>query len=216
MNALGTIILLIQISLIFISLAFHEYAHGWVANKLGDPTPKYSGRLTLNPLAHIDPFGTIILPIILFLIPGVLPFGWAKPVPINPNHFRNPKKDTMWVSLSGPGSNLLIVIVMSLILKVNSLPYAFELILAWLIIINLILATLNLIPVPPLDGSKILAYFLPAKLAYNYSRFQLQGVIALIILIHLGLFQWLIFPILKGTFAFLNREALLWQLLGST
>jgi Zn-dependent protease len=184
------------ILILFLSLGLHEMAHGWMAYKLGDPTAKHSGRLTLNPLAHIDLLGTIILPLILFLIPGALPFGWAKPVPINPNHFRNPKKDTMWVGLAGPAANLIVAFLFSLILKTVAAPYLANLLL-WTIVINLVLAIFNFIPIPPLDGSKILAYFLPAKLSVRYLKVQMYGLIFIIILINFGFFQWFILPILR-------------------
>lgn len=193
------IILLILVLLI--SITFHEYAHGWMAYKLGDPTPAASGRLTLNPLAHIDPFGTIILPILLLVISkGALSFGYAKPVPINPYHFKNPRKDIMWVGIAGPLANFLIAFILSLMLKMG-IPAFFEDVIIWGIIINLILGIFNLIPIPPLDGSKIIASFLPYRLSCGYLKLQIYGFIFIILLINLGFFNLFIIPAIKVIFS---------------
>ncbi|MCK5492647.1 MAG: site-2 protease family protein, partial [Candidatus Omnitrophica bacterium] len=126
---------------------------------MGDLTAKHSGRLTLNPLAHIDPFGTVVLPILTLIISrGLFPFGYAKPVPINPYNFKNPKKDIRWVGAAGPGINIIFAIILSLIIKLNVSFLQDALKLG--VLINLILAIFNLIPIPPLDGSKILASLL--------------------------------------------------------
>ncbi|MCM8824086.1 MAG: site-2 protease family protein, partial [Candidatus Omnitrophica bacterium] len=154
-------------------------------------------RLTLNPLKHIDMIGTILLPVTLFILSrGSFAFGYAKPVPINPYNFRNPKKDIMWVGLAGPLSNLLITLILSLIIKFNLpdfLVEAFEL----GITINLILFIFNIIPLPPLDGSKIVASFLSYKNAYRYLKMELLGIIAIIILISLDILNWFILPIVR-------------------
>ncbi|MCM8826131.1 MAG: site-2 protease family protein [Candidatus Omnitrophica bacterium] len=189
--------IIIYIFIIFLSIVIHEYAHGWIAYKLGDPTPKIFNRLTLNPLKHIDMIGTILLPVTLFILSrGSFAFGYAKPVPINPYNFRNPKKDIMWVGLAGPLSNLLITLILSLIIKFNLpdfLVEAFEL----GITINLILFIFNIIPLPPLDGSKIVASFLSYKNAYRYLKMELLGIIAIIILISLDILNWFILPIVR-------------------
>ena len=124
------------------AVIIHEYAHGWVAYKLGDPTARYSGRLTLNPLAHVDPFGTIILPIMLLVMRAPFIFGWAKPVPINFSNLRNPKKDIIWVGLAGPLANVGAAIILSMLIK-NQLPAALYQIITLAIIYNLILAFLR-------------------------------------------------------------------------
>lgn len=155
------------------SIILHEVAHGWVAYRLGDPTAKLAGRLTLNPLAHIDPLGTILIPGVLLLLATltrapIILFGWAKPVPINPFYFRRPYRDMMLVGLAGPLLNLALA---GLALAAwyplsqagQALPELLILFLAALILINIILACYNLIPIPPLDGSRILAYFLPPR-----------------------------------------------------
>jgi Zn-dependent protease len=183
----------------FVSIALHEYSHGLVAYKLGDPTPKNFGRLTLNPLAHIDPFGTILLPLILILIPGILPFGYAKPVPINPRYFKNPKRGYMWVGLAGPAANFFLAFILSILLKM--VPFSlFSEIMLWGVIANLILAIFNLIPIPPLDGSRVLASILPYHLSYGFLKLQFYGLIAIVFLINLGLFRWLIIPAVKAVF----------------
>ncbi len=185
---------LVFFAIIFVSITFHEYAHGWVANKLGDPTPKLSGRLTLNPLAHIDPFGTVVMPILLYILSrGTFTFGYAKPIPINAYHFKNPKKDIKWVGLSGPSANILIALVLSLIFRLN-IPFISQVLLLG-IIINLILAVFNLIPIPPLDGSRVVASFLPNKLAQTYLKLEPYGIIIVLGLILIRVFDWLILPI---------------------
>jgi Zn-dependent protease len=184
---------------LFASITLHEYSHGWIADKLGDPTPKESGRLTLNPLAHVDPIGTIALPIMLLVMSGGrFAFGYAKPVPINPYHFKNPKQDIMWVGLSGPLMNFAIAFVLSLIIRLRILPFLTE-VLLWGVIINLILAIFNLIPIPPLDGSRIVAALLPYKLSYMYLRLEMVGFFIVLALIMMGFFQWFILP-LVGVF----------------
>ncbi|MFC1698966.1 site-2 protease family protein, partial [Candidatus Omnitrophota bacterium] len=156
--------ILISIPLLLFSIVIH----GWVANRLGDPTAKQAGRLTLNPLAHIDPVGTVMLPLIvimLSLFSGVrlIPFGWAKPVPINFARLRNPKKGIMLVSAAGIAANLLLAFCFAQLLRIGVFPadsYGM-LFLSYGILINLVLAVLNAIPIPPLDGSKIVLNLLP-------------------------------------------------------
>ena len=182
-----------------ISITFHEYAHGWVANKLGDPTPKTAGRLTLNPLAHIDPFGTIALPVMLLFVSTQLgyPFaiGYAKPVPINPYHFKNPKRDMLWVGLAGPLANFIVAGVLSLMWRMNMVLFPEVIKLG--IFLNLVLALFNLIPIPPLDGSRIISSFLPNQWAYKYSKIEPYGFVIILILITTGFFRLFILPLAK-------------------
>ena len=184
------------ILIVFLSITFHEYAHGWVANRLGDPTAANLGRLTLNPLAHVDPFGTIIMPILLLVLSkGTFAFGYAKPVPVNPAYFKNPKQGRGLVSAAGPLTNLSIALVLTLILKTGGPVFAEALV--WGIVINLVLAILNLIPIPPLDGSGIVASLLPNDLAAKYLRIAPYGMFIVIALIMSGFFRWFVLPIIS-------------------
>jgi len=185
---------LFQIFILFFSVVIHEYSHGFTAYKLGDPTAKMRGRLTFNPLAHIDPLGTIILPLSLFFLGSRIIFGWAKPVPINFSNLRNPKRDIILVGIAGPLVNVSVAVVLSLILKVN-LPDLLLEPLEIAILINLVLAVFNLIPIPPLDGSRILMGLLPDDLAYRFSLLEPFGVFIIFFLLMLGLFQRIILPI---------------------
>jgi len=190
--------MLILIPILFVSITFHEYAHGWMASKLGDPTPKQSGRLSLNPLVHIDLFGTIILPITLLIVSTRLigqpfAFGYAKPVPINPYHFKNLKKDIALVGLSGPLMNILIAIFLSLLVRLGFPLYTEAIILA--IMINLLLAIFNLIPIPPLDGSKLLLFFLSKETADSYLKLQPYGFFIIALLLISGFFKNFILPL---------------------
>ncbi len=184
---------------ILFGLTIHEYAHGLIALKLGDPTAKYAGRLTLNPLKHLDPIGTLCL----FLFR----FGWAKPVPINPSYFHNPKRDILLSSLAGPGANFLVAIAFGIILRIINLTIPSSsfviVILQMFVFFNLILAIFNLIPIPPLDGSKILYYLLPQSMAQSYMQierygmFILMGIIVLGSVTNISIFGSFIFPIVK-------------------
>lgn len=182
-------IAIVSIVILLFSIMIHEVAHGSAAYQLGDPTAKYAGRLSLNPIKHIDPFGTIMLPLILLVLTaGNGPvFGWAKPVPINPFNFRDQKWGNLKVSIAGPSANLALALVFGLSIRFIPLPSAFATIFSLVVIYNLILAIFNLIPVPPLDGSHILFSFLPEK----YRSFKLflsqYGFAILVFIIFLGL-----------------------------
>ncbi len=151
------------------ALCFHEYAHGWVAKKLGDNTAEVMGRLTLNPLAHIDWIGTVILPISAILIPGIPLFGWAKPVPVNSRNLRHPRNDMFWVALAGPLSNILLFIVglifLAVIFKTQAFAPSVQMMKMFytFLALNLFLAFFNLLPIHPLDGGKVFSRFLPLK-----------------------------------------------------
>ncbi|MBN2011011.1 site-2 protease family protein [candidate division KSB1 bacterium] len=175
---------LIMAPAILLALTFHEFAHAWVANRFGDPTARQMGRLTLNPIPHLDLMGTIML--------FIVHFGWAKPVPVNPTYFKNPKKDLLWVSLAGPVSNLLLAFVFGMIWRMigsNELAAATtafgiaQRMVIYGIFINLILAFFNMIPVPPLDGSKILMGLLPPKYEPMFAGFMRYGHFVLLALI---------------------------------
>ncbi len=171
---------LIAIAALVFSLTLHEFCHALAADRLGDPTARMHGRLTLNPLAHLDPLGTLAL-----LVAG---FGWAKPVPFDPYNLANPRRDSALIALAGPASNFLIVIVLAILLKIglNQVSFVSD-ILALVIETNLVLGIFNFVPIAPLDGSKILSAFLPPDLAIEYESFMRQfGFMILLALI----FPW--------------------------
>ncbi|MFH0731875.1 MAG: site-2 protease family protein [Candidatus Omnitrophota bacterium] len=188
--------MLFQFVVLALAITTHEFAHGWVAYKLGDPTAKYAGRLTFNPLAHIELFGTIILPITMVML-KLPPIGWAKPVPINFQSLRNPKRDMLWVGIAGPGANFLIALLLSLLLRIPQIrEIAFFMQLLTLgIFMNLILAIFNLIPIPPLDGSRIIASLLPWRYMFIYNRIEPYGFFIIIGLLWLGVLRTLILPL---------------------
>jgi Zn-dependent protease len=176
---------LIMAAPLLFAIVIHETAHGWMALRFGDPTARDAGRLTLNPLPHIDPIGTIVVPLLLHFSGTGFLFGWAKPVPVNPYFLRNPKEDMMWVSLAGPGANMLAALACGIIIRTvklmpgglvmgSSLFGILVTMIAYGMIINLVLACFNMIPIPPLDGSKVLMRFLPPR--YDHIMLQLQGM----------------------------------------
>ena len=188
--------IIFQLAILMFAITVHEFAHGWVAYKLGDPTAKYSGRLTLNPLAHIDPIGTIMLPLMMVAL-RLPPIGWAKPVPINFRSLRNPKRDMLWVGLAGPAANFLTAVVISLIIQlpfVRGVAFLVQ-ILSLGILINLILCVFNLIPIPPLDGSRAVSSLLPWRYVQVYNRIEPYGFMIIIALLWLGVLKTIIFPI---------------------
>lgn len=186
-------ILILTLPIILFSLVIHEFAHGLVSYQLGDPTPKLRGRLTLNPLAHLDPFGTLM--IIVTMIKG-FGFGWAKPVPIDPRYYKNPPKGLMLVALAGPAANITLAFLFGLPLRLLNMgfwPSAFGTELAFLLIqffytgliLNLGLAFFNLLPVPPLDGSRLVRYFLRGRAFLLYTKIERYGFLVLFALLFL-------------------------------
>ncbi|MDP2967214.1 MAG: site-2 protease family protein [bacterium] len=193
------------ILVLILSIVIHEVSHGAMANHLGDPTAKYAGRLTLNPIRHLDPIGSVILPIFLVimakLMGGGIIFGWAKPVPINPYNFRDQKYGSTKVALAGPGSNFAIALVFGLALRFFpqlALIPGLGLIFSYIVYINILLAVFNLLPIPPLDGSHILFTFLPPGME-NLKIFLQQYGFFILIFIIFFLFQW-IMPIINWIF----------------
>lgn len=162
---------------LLISIAIHEFAHAWTADRLGDPTPRLQGRVTLNPLAHLDPIGTVMI--------LVTRFGWGKPVEFDPYNLKDPVKDTAIIALAGPVSNVVIAILLAVIIRLNVIPIDWLVIgTAQVLFINIVLAIFNLVPVYPLDGSKILLAILPRDTAYEYDTFMHKyGMFVLLALI---------------------------------
>jgi len=191
------IVLLFSLVILLFSIIIHECAHGLAAERRGDPTARMEGRITLNPIPHLDPIGSILLPGIMILMSlfggGFIIFGWAKPVPINPYNLNDPKRDMIWVGLAGCAANFGIALVLSLLARIlvtGPISLA-AVILFYGVSINLILAFFNLLPIPPLDGSKILTGILPEHYAYTFSRLQPFGFIILFILLLGGILNFL-------------------------
>lgn len=170
-----------------IGITLHEFAHAWTANRLGDSTARHAGRLTLNPIAHLDPIGTVLVPALLVVMGSRFIFGWAKPVPMNPYNFRDRNRGIILVSLAGPGGNLAIAVVAAVLFRfLGAAEPSLALLLMWMVYINVFLAFFNLIPVPPLDGSKVLAGLLPGRQEWLI-HLEKYGMIILLLLIFTGL-----------------------------
>lgn len=192
---------------VLFAITLHEAAHGYVARMYGDNTAMLAGRITLNPIKHIDLVGTILVPIAILVSStlmgvGAFLFGWAKPVPVNFGNLRNPKKDIRFVAFAGPGANFIMALLWALSLKLQFVtglnePFFAEMAKAG-IVVNLVLAALNLLPILPLDGGRILFSFLPSSAAYSFSRTEPYGMIVLIALLMLGILPMFIQPIVSA------------------
>ena len=187
---------LMAVVLLF-SIVVHEVAHGYVALLNGDPTARMLGRITLNPVPHIDPVGTIILPLLLLLSQAGIIFGWAKPVPVNPLNYRNYRWGEFAVSAAGPVSNLVLAAIFSIMLRMGLANPGLMQLAYFGVSINIFLALFNLVPIPPLDGSHILALFLPRELARLYDHLQPVGFILILILFYTGILGAIIMPIYR-------------------
>ena len=193
------------IIVIVFSVIIHEVMHGVAADTLGDPTARYAGRLTLNPIPHLDLFGSIILPILCALSPAGFLFGWAKPVPYNPyNLFRAPRWGEMIVAAAGPASNLVLALLGGVLVRLQIFPDIAG-VLMYIVVINVSLTVLNLIPVPPLDGSKILSSVLPKSVGYDALRDRMEqnpflgfGIVILIIIVFGNAFGTLVYGIARA------------------
>ncbi len=197
----SVLVIISQVLILLVSISFHESAHAYAADKMGDPTAKNMGRITMNPLKHMDLWGTVILPVIMLFI-GFLPIGYAKPVPVNPNNFHDRKKGEIIVSLAGPGSNLLLAVFAAVILRLllralkldhyadpqllKSMQPLFMLLFTFYLI-NLFLAIFNLIPLPPLDGSHVLREFLSYKAKAVFDRIGPFSFIIILVLLNVGI-----------------------------
>ena len=221
LNNINFNLIIIQAPVILLSLTIHEYFHGWTANKLGDPTAKLRGRLTLNPIAHLDVLGTILM--------FVVGFGWAKPVPINAMNFKDPKKGTLLVAIAGPLSNLATAVVAGIILRPlvpkvltgaiapGTIESIGVIMLVLAIVYGIALAIFNLIPIPPLDGSRVMYAILPDRYLYAYSRFEPYGVIFLFALFIFGsgVFRYLLYPVSYISVLFSGYNfGQLWNIIG--
>ncbi len=204
---------------ILFAIVLHEVAHGYAAYKLGDPTAKMLGRLSLNPIPHIDPFGTILMPILLYIFTnGQFVIGYAKPVPINPANFKNPQRDMAISAAFGPITNLMLATISFLILKyvlltlsgLTSSEFAANILKPLVLMftasvtINVILATFNMLPIPPLDGGRVLMGFLPYRQAAVFSKIEPYGFLIVILLVATGISSYIILPIARFILAIIR------------
>jgi Zn-dependent protease len=190
---------------VIFAIVIHEIAHGWTALRLGDTTAKALGRLSFNPLKHIDPVGSLLVPGLMLLLPGGFLFGWAKPVPINPARLNNPRRDMIIVALAGPFANLMMLLFWAFFFKIGLLLDGGERLTGFVMMhmgaaglfINTILMMFNLLPLPPLDGSRVVEGFLPASLAIKYNQLSRFGFPLLMILVFTGALGKVLWPMLN-------------------
>ncbi len=199
------------------AITLHEAAHGWVASKLGDKTALMLGRVSLNPLKHIDLFGTVLLPILMLIIGGFI-FGWAKPVPVAWQNLKHPRRDMALVALSGPAANLVMAFIWAAIAKI-ALMYLIDSPQPWMattgqflqatarfgIMINCVLLVLNLVPIPPLDGSRVVSSILPPKISHSYEKIEAYGIWILLALLFLGVLSLVLWPPIQILVGWINE-----------
>jgi Zn-dependent protease len=195
---------------VIFAITLHEAAHGYAARHFGDPTAWRLGRITLNPLKHIDPIGTVLIPALLYLSKAGFLFGWAKPVPVDFNRLRHPKRDMLWVAAAGPGANLVMAFGWAMLLKLAVVmpDSAYSLPLAEMsragIEVNAVLMLLNLLPIPPLDGGRIAVSLLPATLAWRFAQLERYGFIILLALLFFGGLNYILTPLLRAFLSFIK------------
>jgi Zn-dependent protease len=187
---------------VIFAITVHEAAHGFAARYFGDPTADRAGRITLNPLKHIDPIGTILLPALTLLVGGIL-FGWAKPVPVDFSRLRHPKRDMLWVAAAGPASNFVMALFWASMIKLAvTVPSIYSEPLSLMgqagVMINVVLMVLNLLPLPPLDGGRIAVSLLPNRLAYQYAQIERYGFIILLVLLATGVLATVMEPFINA------------------
>ena len=188
---------------ILFAITLHEAAHGWVANKLGDPTAKKLGRITINPIKHIDPVGTVVVPLFLAMVsPFVI--GWARPVPVEPRYFKSPLLDMALVAVAGPVSNFFMACFWAMFIQLIYMFLEHSQLLVFLaemgkngIIINIVLMVLNLLPIPPLDGGRVVAGILPANLAMPFMQLERFGMVIILVLLVSGILGKIIWPVVQ-------------------
>lgn len=194
--------LIIWVPPVLFAITFHEVAHGWIALRFGDATAWSQGRLSLNPLRHVDPVGTVLVPATLFFLSGFI-FGWAKPVPVDFRRLRRPKRDMAFVALAGPGANLIMTLVWALVMLLGKLLYAVNPAIGMPlylmgqagIFINIVVGVLNMLPIPPLDGSRVLMGVLPNNLAIGLMRLEPFGLVILLALLATGFLSTVVGPV---------------------
>ncbi|MDN5863614.1 MAG: site-2 protease family protein [Gammaproteobacteria bacterium] len=210
------------------AITLHEVAHGFVANRLGDPTAKMLGRLSVNPFRHIDLFGTIIVPLVMLFLPGGFIFGWAKPVPVGERNLGNPRRDMALVGAAGPAANFLMAVAWALVIRLGlalsasassiALPIALAGVAG--VFINSLLMVFNLLPLPPLDGGRVAVSLMPPRYARVYERVEPFGIWIIVLLLFTGVLGFVLYPVLQGCFSFFALFAgvspgNLWYLLGN-
>ena len=196
---------------VLFAVTLHEVAHGWVANKCGDSTAAQQGRLTLNPIKHADIVGTVLMPLLLLLAQSPFLFGWAKPVPVVPSRLNKPKQDMIWVAIAGPAANILMAIFWVIVMKMATPSFGDPTFTQALLmnmgkaglIINVILAVFNMLPIPPLDGSRVVMSLLPANLAVPYARLEKFGLLIVMALLFSGILGKILNPLYLGLLNFL-------------
>lgn len=226
MNAMIQQISIMVLPLIF-AVTLHEAAHAWVADKKGDPTARQLGRITLNPLAHIDPFGTVIIPLLMFVSTGFI-FGYAKPVPVNPFNLRRPKEDMAWVAAAGPGMNLLLAVISGVFYRlltdstfmgggalgstVSFFIVPLREMFRFSVMINVVLMVFNLIPIPPLDGGRVLVGLLPRAQAQLVSRIEPYGMPIMLIVVFMdpfGLMREIVWPLVSSVTGYIFGDLII-------